>query len=215
MVFTGLIITAFIAAAGFWSSEAYFHLACPGFNSELSCPKGKVIRITNLTNGPADSVDCSAQTTPVQTKSTCLHPAMLRWSRFICDNLEYCRLPKPHPRMTMCKSSKDFFLQFVYDCVDRQKGEKSIVACEGDKLDIQCETGAIRIQKAAYGRFDQKTCTEKPSTATFCHSLTVGFMMSGCEGLKSCSLEINDDMLGNTAFCDESRKYLLLDYICK
>ncbi|XP_075883901.1 L-rhamnose-binding lectin CSL3-like [Nelusetta ayraudi] len=217
MLSAKLTIVAMLAASGCWLSEGYVDVACPGQNNILQCPEGKIIQLQSMGHGNSSGMACYDRTTPRQLQDDhCLHSSMQGWAKFICDGLDYCRLPKPHRNMFVCSNNTDDFLQVTYDCVDRSPGERSVVTCDGGHAEVKCESGVISIKRAIYGRVDEDTCTDHPSVMTFCRSsisdITVRRM---CDNRTECRVPVKRSALGKPRNCDGKPKYLTVAYTCQ
>ncbi|KAM3584884.1 uncharacterized protein V6R79_001670 [Siganus canaliculatus] len=151
-----------------------YAVACPNQNPLLECPEGQMIELLSVDHGLTTSDTVCGTTDKPQplVRDRCLNIAMNPWSKFICDKMQRCRLPKPDRRMFDCLYDDDTFLQVTYMCVMRRPGSKTVVKCDGQDAQLKCDEGVIRIIKASYGRFDGTTCTDTPSVMTFCSSNT-------------------------------------------
>ncbi|XP_076579100.1 protein eva-1 homolog C-like [Chaetodon auriga] len=218
MLSTRLSILAFLAAACLWTSAVgqLYDVACPGQNSKLQCPQGDQIKVLTVDYGDISNADCNARHQPAKlTKSRCMHAGMLPWTN--CDKRTHCRLPKPNPQMLICDYVENStFIQTTYICQDRVPGVKSVVACEGDKANISCGNGRLKIVGSGFGRFDRDTCTDTPSNMTFCTSYsTEAVVRKLCDSEQECEIEATEDKLGKPTICDDLPKFLIVDYICQ
>ncbi|XP_041822643.1 L-rhamnose-binding lectin CSL1-like [Chelmon rostratus] len=208
MLSTRLTIITILAAARCWTSAVgqLYDVACPGVNSELQCPEGQMILVQSVEYGEISSVDCAARSQPATTtKSVCMSPAKLPWMKFICDGRESCRLSKPDPGTFNCDYSGDStFIQITYICEDRNPNVQTVVECEGNQAKISCEKGTIDILRARFGRFDATTCTDTPSTMTFCWSYqTDPRVKIQCDSKTECEIQVTEESLGTTRRCDD------------
>ncbi|XP_033471506.1 L-rhamnose-binding lectin CSL1-like [Epinephelus lanceolatus] len=218
MLSTRLTIIAFLAAAWFWTSEGkiYYDVACPGVNSELRCPQGRLIEVLSMQYGKKSSVDCAARSQPATSvRAQCIHWRMIGWVKSICDNLQRCRLPKPNVQMFICNKDKDNFIQYKYKCNIKSPDVKTAVFCEGQKALIECPRGRLNILHSTFGRFDEYICTDRASTMTFCSSPQAGVIKKDCDGYRICKFLSNSGYLGKPAFCDDLPKYTTVDYVCQ
>ncbi|XP_061536567.1 latrophilin-like protein 1 [Phycodurus eques] len=139
---------------------------------------------------------------------------MRGWIRFICDGLQRCRLPKPNSQMFVCDKT-DNFIQIKYKCHKRLPAVKKVVACEKETAHLQCDPSKdLMIIRAKYGRFDEHLCSKTPSIMTFCSSMSAQMIVQDeCNGMNECSITA-DESLGVPHHCDDTPKYLIVDYEC-
>ncbi|XP_042369390.1 L-rhamnose-binding lectin SML-like [Plectropomus leopardus] len=214
-----LTITVFLAAIWCWTAKGEFYtdVACPGVNSELKCPEGQEITVFSMEYGAKSSVDCSARDQPAMyPKWKCIHWSMLGWVQSICDGMQRCRLPKPHPDMLTCDRSEENFIQISYMCYTKSPDRRKVVFCENQRATLKCDRGRrLMITSTKFGRFDENTCTKgRPSKMTFCSSPDNGYIKKRCEGMGSCSFVPNARTLGKPSYCDHLPKYALVEYLC-
>ncbi|XP_071767409.2 L-rhamnose-binding lectin CSL3-like [Centroberyx gerrardi] len=218
-----LTTIALLAAAWCLPTEAdlLYDVACPGVNNELKCPKGHMIKVTSITSGAQHASICAArhQQAPV-ARANCFHAGMLPWIKSVCNDWEYCRLPKPNSRMFICNYTPETFMQVSYMCQKKSDDLRTIVACEGETAKVKCDKGVIKVKKANYGRLDNQTCLKhkpsRPTKMTFCMSYsataTVEYM---CNGKQKCDFNVKTEILGVAWNCDKNPKYLKLHYVCQ
>ncbi|KAM3585405.1 uncharacterized protein V6R79_017033 [Siganus canaliculatus] len=151
-----------------------YSVGCPGQNIRLECPEGQWMEVLSMQHGVKTSTTtCGITDQPAQvSEEKCLHFLLKPWSRFICNRMSSCRLPKPDAQMFTCGFTEDTFVQVSYRCIIRRPGSQTVVACDGQDVNLKCDDGVISVLKASYGRFDQNTCTSTPSVMTFCASST-------------------------------------------
>ncbi|XP_037618251.1 rhamnose-binding lectin-like [Sebastes umbrosus] len=220
MLSTRLTIIALLAATGFWTSDGlYYDVACPGVNSELQCPEGKLIRVKSTQTGHKSSADCQKRNESATAfDDDVIYWGMKAFNKKICNGLQRCRLPKPNQKFLLRRNTEDNFIQIDYECYEKNPDMKTVVACEGETAQLGCAlvTETISIVKARYGRFDENICNPgNPSTMTFCSSYEANdFVIQKCHGEKQCSVKSDTDDLGDAAFCDDEPKYLTVDYLC-
>ncbi|XP_019712091.1 L-rhamnose-binding lectin CSL3-like isoform X3 [Hippocampus comes] len=222
MFCTKLTTVSLLLGTWCWTSaaaELFHEVACPGVNPKLKCPDGFRIALKGVDYGLKEDADCSAphQRAKVSTE-TGFHPLFFGWVGSICENEEYCRLPKPNITMFIQNWSPDNFIQISYTCEPETEGTMSKILCEGETETLTCETGELVILKAKYGRLDENTCTETPSEMTFCNSVSAAArVMDWCyqNGFThTCTITANSDNLGSPQPCDTLPKYLSVDYMC-
>ncbi|KAM4614993.1 L-rhamnose-binding lectin CSL1-like [Polymixia lowei] len=135
-------------------------------------------------------------------------------SWWMCDGWQYCRLPKPNQRMFTCKMDNPF-IQVSYKCHKHSPDLKTLVACDGETANVKCDEGHISIKKTNYGRLDLKTCMKGPATVTWCMSEDADETVNTlCNGKKECEIPV-DTNLTTKGGCDDSPKYLILQYVCQ
>ncbi|XP_056287745.1 L-rhamnose-binding lectin CSL2-like [Pseudoliparis swirei] len=216
MLCTRLTIIALLAATQCLTSDGFLYdVACPGVNGELQCPPGQVMEVKAVDSGLESDADCTDRTKSATVlKEDSLHSAMIYWVKLVCDYLEQCRLPKPDAGMFQHNYSNASFIQVTYDCRVKPADVITVVACENDIAEIQCENGKVQIETAKFGRFDKTTCTKTPLNMTFAASFPAKqHVKDKCNGLGSCSVNASMEELGPT---DPSydHNYLIVDYIC-
>ncbi|KAM3585404.1 uncharacterized protein V6R79_017033 [Siganus canaliculatus] len=194
-----------------------YSVGCPGQNIRLECPEGQWMEVLSMQHGVKTSTTtCGITDQPAQvSEEKCLHFLLKPWSRFICNRMSSCRLPKPDAQMFTCGFTEDTFVQVSYRCIIRRPGSQTVVACDGQDVNLKCDDGVISVLKASYGRFDQNTCTSTPSVMTFCASSTAELHVRDlCKGKKECTISTNAQALGKPESCDDLPKYLTVDYVC-
>ncbi|XP_038570114.1 L-rhamnose-binding lectin CSL3-like [Micropterus salmoides] len=217
MLSTRLIIIALLAAAWCQTSYGNYDVACPGVNSELFCPKGSVIEVLSMKHGLKSAAICADRTQPaVTSEKNCIDNRMIAWVKLVCDNMEHCRLPKPHPMEFLCDYSSDNFILTTYKCNLKRTDLQTTVICQGQAQDITCEKGVLHIVKASFGRFDENTCTQTPSTMTYCASAEADERVKKmCNNKNKCNIIASPDYLGKPTYCDNLPMYLTVDYVCQ
>jgi hypothetical protein len=86
--------------------------------------------------------------------------------------------------------------------------------CEGGTMTLSCNTGAIMIMDATYGRaHGPEICEHSATSNQECHSEnSVDIVTDACQGQTTCSVSALNSIFGDP--CGGTYKYLTVNYIC-
>jgi hypothetical protein len=189
----------------------HHRLACDSEAFHVSCSGSHVLSIKNVMYGRQAFEPC-----PVGSRND-LSCSSVNASEVVhkqCNGQKSCTIgvnptafgEDPCPLITK-------YLDVDYECV---RPPVSSTVCQGDALDIQCESGEeIHIETAVYGRTSKTTCAaegEEPASTT-CSSDAFNQVAAACEFQRTCSVGVTNDRLGDP--CNETSKYLEVVHKCR
>eukprot|EP00105_Crassostrea_gigas_P020056 XP_011438739.1 PREDICTED: D-galactoside-specific lectin [Crassostrea gigas] len=93
--------------------------------------------------------------------------------------------------------------------------KKTVIVCEGGKLELRCPDGKISIDEAVFGRTEGgNVCPHRQIKSTNCQSASsLTEVRSKCDGQKSCSITVSNGVLGGDP-CPGTYKYLEVTFTC-
>lgn len=95
------------------------------------------------------------------------------------------------------------------------KVKKTVIVCEGGKLELRCPDGKISIHEAVFGRTEGgNVCPHPQIKSTDCQSASsLTEVRSKCDGQKSCSITVSNGVFGGDP-CPGTYKYLEVTFTC-
>nr|BAI53114.1 unnamed protein product [Triatoma dimidiata] len=131
-------------------------LVCEHETLFLSCPKGYVINVLTALNGKKVAKYCNQ---PGNHRSDCEVGNALNIMKFSCNRIQICRVKAKNNVFADPCSNTRKYLEVTYRCVEEDDEILSSVACEKEKLMINCTDGNhLWIINALYGRKDPGIC---------------------------------------------------------
>jgi len=195
--------------------------ACEGDTLVLRCPDDLVIEISSSNFGRTETTTETCGFGPASlTNTNCFDPEAPAIIAAACEGNSECELPvsvDDFSGVDPCPGTKKV-AEVSYSCVESVDVSDAQQICEGETATLTCETEAITVTTATFGRRGTvPTCGKGPQslTNTSCGNIDnqLDALSELCNGEITCEYEVDVDVIGFDP-CPGTVKYLEYDFTC-
>ncbi|XDV45642.1 hypothetical protein PO909_013705, partial [Leuciscus waleckii] len=146
-------------------AEAKRTQACEGGSAYISCDFG-FITVIKANYGRTDRSTCAGRPANQISNTHCFQETSLHTMTSRCDGSKSCSVPAVNSVFSDPCVGTYKYLDVSYECIPAIRS----VICEYTQSVIVCDTGAIFVHHANYGRRDLVTCPHHLATTPHCYS---------------------------------------------
>lgn len=101
-----------------------------------------------------------------------------------------------------------------YICFSTANNRHVRKACEGQRLQVECRNGRIKIHEVMYGRQNRHVCRDGNANNSNCKARHAHPKVTNkCENNRNCNVPASNNFFGDP--CPGTSKYLEVHYSCR